>query len=43
MAKKNGRLYLGCDISAEYVAIAQERLAKCSAVSGLFNEVYAMN
>ena len=26
MALKNGRHYLGCDISSEYVAIAQERL-----------------
>lgn len=28
MARKNGRHYLGCDLSAEYVAIARQRLAQ---------------
>jgi site-specific DNA-methyltransferase (adenine-specific) len=28
MAKKNGRLFIGCDISDEYVKIAEERIAK---------------
>ncbi len=39
MAKKNGRNYLGCDISAEYVEIARNRLEKYQPHPTLFSGI----
>lgn len=38
MAKKHNRLYIGCDISAEYVDIAKKRLEKYKPHPTLFSE-----
>jgi site-specific DNA-methyltransferase (adenine-specific) len=38
MAKKHNRLYIGCDISAEYVEIAKKRLEKYKPHPILFSE-----
>lgn len=38
MARANGRRYIGCDISAEYVAIAERRLSQPFTLPMLFEE-----
>lgn len=38
MAKKHNRLYIGCDISAEYVDIAKKRLKRYKPYPTLFSE-----